>query len=122
MPISYQIDTARKFVTVVGTGILTAAEMREEQARMTREPGLEPHFDQLIDLKEVTELRLTVEDVRQLSYGSPFREGSRRVIVVDRPEDFGLARVFQALTEAHGAELRVLYDLAEARRWLELVP
>jgi hypothetical protein len=122
MPINYQIDAARKFVIVVGAGILTAEEMRKEQERMNREPDLAPDFNQLIDLKGVTELRLTVEDVRQLSYGSPFREGSQRAIVVDRPEDYGLARVFQALTEPHGAELRVLYDLAEARRWLGMAP
>ena len=122
MPINYQIDPARKFVIVVGSGILTAEEMRKEQVRMNREPDLAPDYNQLIDLKEVTELRLTVEDVRQLSYHSPFREGSRRAIVVDRPEDYGLARVFQALTEPHGAELRVLYDLKEARRWLGMGP
>ena len=122
MPINYQIDPARKFVIVVGSGILTAEEMRKEQVRMNREPDLAPDYNQLIDLKEVTELRLTVEDVRQLSYHSPFREGSRRAIVVDRPEDYGLARVFQALTEPHGAELRVLYDRQEARRWLGMGP
>ena len=122
MPINYRIDAAREIVIVVGTGILTAEEMRQEQAEMNRETDLASHFNQLIDLKEVTELRLSVEDVRQLSYGSPFREGSRRVIVVDRPEDYGLARVFQALTEPHGAELRVLYDLEEARRWLGMGP
>ncbi|HET9952076.1 MAG TPA: hypothetical protein VFS09_09805 [Candidatus Eisenbacteria bacterium] len=122
MPINYRIDAPREIVIVVGAGILTAEEIRKEQAQMNRETDLAPHFNQLIDLKEVTELRLSVEDVRQLSYGSPFREGSRRVIVVDRPEDYGLARVFQALTEPHGAELRVSYDLAEALRWLGMEP
>jgi hypothetical protein len=65
-------------------------------------------------------VQATAEDVQGLATGSPFRPGARRALVVPRPVLFGLARMFQAMTEGQGVEVRLFDNLAEASQWLGL--
>lgn len=120
MPIDYVIDAARRIVLTKATGILTAAEVRDRQQRLLTDPAFQADFRQFADFAEATEFRTTAEDIRHLAENSPFRAGSKRAFVVPRPNFYGLARMFQTLTEEHRAELRIFYDAAEAMSWLEL--
>jgi len=122
MPVTYHIDASRKLVISKATGILTAADMFVHQARLRSDPMFRPEYSQLADFTEVTEVQVTAEDIRGLATGSPFRARARRALVVPRPVLFGLARMFQAITEGQDAEVRLFDNLAEASRWLGLSP
>lgn len=118
MPADYHIDVSRKLIISTATGILTADEMVEHQKRLRNDPMFRPDFNQIIDFSGAVEVRAKGNDIRRLAYDSPFRSGSRRALIAPRPELVGIARMFKALTEEHGAEIRLCDDLAEASQWL----
>ena len=120
MPASYTIDATRGLVLSNGSGILTGDEMRGHQERLKVDPDFRPDLNQLIDFTGVDQVTISPQEIPQLAYNNPFREGSRRAIVVAQPFHYGLVRIFQAMTEAHGSEIEIFHEVAEARRWLGL--
>jgi hypothetical protein len=120
MPATYRIDGARRVVFSSGSGTLTGDEMRGHQARLKSDPEFEPDMDQLMDFTGVEHVTISPQELPQLAYDNPFREGSHRAIVVQQPLQYGLVRMFQVMTESHGAEIRIFHELAEAKRWLGL--
>jgi len=120
MPATYRIDTTRKLVLSSGSGTLTGEEMSDHQSRLKQDPEFRADLDQLMDFTDVEEITVSHEQLQRLAYDSPFGEGSRRAIVVQRPLFYGLARMFQTLTESQGPEVRIFEELAEAKRWLGL--
>ena len=123
MAAQYRIDTERGVVFTNAVGPFTDADATDHQRRLASDPAFRPDLDQLSDYSRVTELQLSAATVRSLALGSPFRAGSRRAFVIPaRDARFGVARMFQTLTDDHGAELRIFQDMAEARAWLGLEP
>jgi hypothetical protein len=122
MPATYVIDEARRLVLSEASGVLTAAEMFDHQQCLCADPAFQPDFQQLFDFTKVIETKTSIEDVRRLAAESPFRAGARRAFVVARPVCYGLARMFQMLTEKHKTETEIFGDMEEARRWLGLEP
>jgi hypothetical protein len=120
MPATYRIDATRRLVVSTGSGTLTGDEMRGHQARLKSDPEFESDMDQLMDFTGVEHVEITPQEVPQLAYDNPFREGSRRAIVVQQPLPYGLVRMFQAMTEPHGAEIKLFHEVGEAMRWLGL--
>jgi hypothetical protein len=53
---------------------------------------------------------------------SIFNEKSRRAVVTEKDEMFGMARMYQSLRETHDKpdQVQVFRDMAGARRWLGL--
>lgn len=120
MPVSHQIDRAKRRVAVIGTGRLTGEELITGRAELAADPGFEPSFAQLIDLTGVTEVGITTDDIFFLASGHIFAAGSRRALVAPRPVLFGLSRMFQSLSPGNVAEgIRVFTDLAAAEAWLD---
>jgi hypothetical protein len=118
MPATYVIDVRHKLVISKGTGVVTAADLEEHQKRLRSDPQFQPDFWQLADFSATTDVQVTVDDIRRLAQGSPFRSGSRRALVVPRPVLVGIGRMFQTLTEEDGVDLQLFDTLAEASRWL----
>lgn len=120
MPIDYRIDTARGVVFTVADGPFTDEAALDHQRRLTVDPAFRPNMAQLSDFSRAT-LELSTAAVRSLAIGNPFGPGSRRALVIPgRDARYGMARMFQLLTEEQGPELRIFEDLAEARAWLGL--
>lgn len=118
MPAAYHIDAARCLVTTTIQGTVTDADLAANFAGLTADPAFDPAFDHLVDAREVTELEVTTGAVRRSAQGDPFAPGSRRAVVVSRDAEYGMARMFQALSPHGDDHLLVTRDLDEARRWL----
>jgi hypothetical protein len=120
MPATYTIDAARGLVLSTASGTLTGDEMRGHQERLKADPDFRPDLDQLADFTGVDHLALSPQEIPQLAYNNPFREGSRRAIVVAQPLQYALVRMFQAMTESQGPEIEIFHEVAKAKRWLGL--
>src|SRR6266496_6714725 len=99
MPVSYEIDRARRLAITTATGEVTVAEFQNNRAAILSDPELEMGMNQLVDLRQVGRLRVTGAEVREFARsteGLPFLSpDSRTAIVTASAEGFGLARMYE---------------------------
>jgi len=118
MPVSFQIDKARRLVTSTASGFLNATDILAHQRKLLGDPNFDPTCSQLVDCTAVTGIDLNAEDVRTVAATSIFSTHSRRAVVVNTDEQYGFARMFKMLREAEGEYgIQVFRDRAEALRW-----
>ena len=119
MPTFYKIDKERKLVMSTYSGVLTIADALGHQEKLPKDPDFDPSFSQLFDVRRVTDVQLTAEDVRTLARTSVFSPDSRRAILVDSDLKFGLARMFEVLRDTMGEKgIRVFRNLDDALDWI----
>ena len=118
MPAIYTIDPARSLVLSCGWGIVTEREFLAHVLALTADARFAPHFHQLVDLRDVTDVRLTFSTVRELARLNPFGAGARRALVVTCDVVFGMARMYQILTDESPDELEIFRKLDDALQWL----
>ena len=121
LPLDYQISPEYRLLRSRAWGVLTHPEITAHRLRFTSDPAFQPDFDQLYDLREVTSIAATVEQIREISSHSPFSSKSRRAIVATRDAVYGMARMFALQHETTGLEeIRVFRSIEEAQEWLGL--
>lgn len=115
------IDPTSRLIRVRMWGVITRSEILETVQQVIADPRFTPDLTELIDLREVTSTEsLTANDVRQIAT-STLEPVSRRAFVTPDPSTYGLARMFGAHRELHGAheKIGVFTKLEEAEAWLE---
>lgn len=118
MPVSFQIDKARRLVTSTASGFLTATDVLAHQRKLLGDPNFDPTCSQIVDCTGVTGIDLSAEDVRTVAATTIFSAHSRRAVVVNTDEQYGFARMFKMLREAEGEYgIQVFRDRVEALRW-----
>jgi len=75
---------------------------------------------QLADFTKVTQVDLSTDAIPHLAERNSFGVGSKRAFVAPIDLMYGLARMFQILTDDHPDELNVFRDMQEARKYLSL--
>ncbi len=122
MPIRYRIDLKQEIVYTTADGVLTDAELAENQDNLRKDPDFHPSFNRLADYRAVESFELTGTDVRRLAgaKGITKSEGSRRAFVVSSDLAYGMARMFQILADDTPVTIEVFKDMTEARKWLGL--
>jgi hypothetical protein len=84
-------------------------------------PEIRPDFSLLIDLRQAQGSGVSSAGVRALAERPlVLSPGSRRAVVVPSDLGFGMARMYELLSEDRGGGTRVFRDYGEARRWLEV--
>jgi hypothetical protein len=119
MPYPYEIDTQRRVIITRAVGVLTADDIRETRVLLLADPGFDAGYDQRIDLRRMTDTALDLVDLMTIAGNSVFRPGVRRAIVSNSPLQYGIARMFETLSEKHGQDVKVFRDLTEADAWLD---
>lgn len=122
MPSSYFIDPVRRLVIISADGVLTGAELLAEQRHLASEPLFQRDFSQLFDLTQVTEARISADDIRTMAATTAFGPAARRALIVAEPLLYGLSRMFQLMLDDRGGMLRIFTDRNEAEEWLGLRP
>jgi hypothetical protein len=122
MSCDYEIDLRHRLVRCRGWGAVTHADITETRLRFTHDPAFHPDFFQLYDFREVTNIDIAADQVRDLASYAPFSRHARRAIVAPQNAVYGLARMFATQREASGGQeqIRVFRSLAEANAWLSL--
>jgi len=122
VPISYEIDDERGLVRTTATGTLTTADILGLKARLLADPRWSPEMRELADVRAINRLDVTPDGVWQMAGHDdavgPAINSYRLAIVVPRDEVYGMARMYQMVTESVVPHVRVFRDLAEAETWL----
>ncbi|HOF41199.1 MAG TPA: hypothetical protein PLD73_14100 [Candidatus Hydrogenedentes bacterium] len=116
MPIEFAIDRERDFTLFTGSGVLTVEDLL---AVFDAYSAAGPTRLELYDFLQVTQTRLTGEDIRRISMigvtkSSERIPGSKTVLVAASPDVYGLSRMYQLLGEVEG----VVWDV-EVHRTLQ---
>lgn len=122
MPISYRIDPQRNLIFTTATGILTDDDILELKRQLTADPEFKPGMRELSDVRAVTDLRVTTQGVRRMvnqdAKQSSTLDEYRLAIVAGSGEVFGMARMYQMLTENNLPHVAVFRDYDTAARWI----
>jgi hypothetical protein len=124
MPISYRIDSSRGLVLTEAWGILTDADILDHKDRLLKDPAFDPSMAQLSDVRRVEDLRVTRNGVAAMIQhdvgNAAYREGHRLAIVISLEVAFGMARMYQIMSEQRENAVGVFRTMHEAMAWLAL--
>ena len=121
MPITFQIDPARRWLDMKLTGVITMEESAEAMRQLFAHPDYNDDICGIIDCREmenvlnVTELR-GLADIQLARPGPSWR--SRRAVVVGSPELYGTARLFKVFAEAGPVQFSIFYNMEAALEWV----
>jgi hypothetical protein len=114
----YEIDKERRLIISTASGVITLPEVWAHQERLAKDPDFDPSFAQLLDVTQVTKLKLSSEDVRRVAESNTLSTNPRLAIVATSSLVYGMARMFQIFREMKGEEkTRVFRDRDEALAW-----
>jgi len=120
MPGSYLIDAAAGIVYTRGWSVLTDEEIAAHAEALGADPRFDPGFRQIVDFRELTEIRVSGAGVREVARHNPFRRDARRAFVVASDEAFGLTRMFGMFTDSSGDEFQIFRAIEPAFEWIAL--
>ncbi len=122
MPVTYRIDPELRRIVTHCSGNATLAEVLAHFDELESDPDCPVGADVLVDLSAMT----TAPNIGQMrSAAARAADAARKVrfgsiaIVVASEILFGMARVFEAFTEAHFARTGVFRSRDAAEAWLE---
>ena len=122
MPGSYLIDVPRGIVFTRGSGVLTDEQIAAHAEALRGDARFDPGFRQIVDFRELTDIRVTGAGVRNVARQNPFRRDARRAFVVNSEEAFGLTRMFASYTDSSGDRFAIFRALEPALEWIGLEP
>ncbi len=121
MPITYQIDSERKWVEMRLSGEVSMEEAQAAITRMFRDPAYSDDLTGVIDCREMTNV-WKLNEVRELADMQLARPGpswrSRRAVVVSSPEHYNTAHLFMVFVEAGPVQYSIFYSIEAAMQWL----
>jgi hypothetical protein len=122
LPATYTIDTDRKLVVTRIWGAATEDEIHDHGQRLRNDPEFRPDFSQLVDMSDLTEIRVGSGLIRDAGRNQFFSPGARRAIVANSEAAFGMARMYAIASEDSGQTIEVFRDISAAEAWLNLEP
>jgi hypothetical protein len=120
MPSSYLIDVPRSIVFSRGWGVLTDSELISHANTLRADSRLAPGFQQVVDFRDLTEMRVTSAGVTSIARHNPFPSDARRAIVVASDAVLGMVRMFQISMEADSENFGIFRELGPALQWIGL--
>jgi len=118
MPLTYMIDKARGVVVAHATGVLTADDLQAWRAEMKSNPAFDPTHGQLCDLRDVTDVAISVPAMARIAASTVFAAGSRHALICSTEIQYGMARMYAMLSEPHGQQVHVFREPEVAEAWL----
>jgi hypothetical protein len=122
MPISYRIDEAKKLVLTTASGVLTDSDILQLKSSLVSDPRWTPGMRELSDVRSIDRLDVTTAGVQMMMQSDELHaralDSYRLAIVVAHQLVYGMARMYQMLTEHSVPNVRVFRDMEEAKRWL----
>ena len=115
MPVSLHIHADRSLVYSSFHGDVTEEEFLRHADTIRLHPGFDPSFSEIVDLRGVTELRVSTHALNRMAQQeSLFRRNSRHVVIAAPGLIFRLARVFQTQAAGTRPNLKVVRTPEEA--------
>jgi len=122
VPIRYVIYKDLRLVVSIGYGRMAYAEIKAHQDALLADPEFDPGFNQLIDMRGVATLDISIDEAKLAANRKLFSPGSRRAFLATSPSVFGMGRLLETYHEMSASPSRasVFYDLSSALEWLGL--
>lgn len=119
--ILYRIDRDRRLVLISAMGTLSGQEITDFQRHLRADPGFDPGFASLSDLREASFARIDAAEVRRHAAEDPFAPQSPRAMVVSGDPADIMVRMFGAYSDLAGraAPVRAFRDVESAEAWLD---
>lgn len=118
MSLSYTIDANRRLIIVHAGGVLTERDVNRTRERLRHDPEFDPEFDQLFDASDVEDVALSKAGMARLADTSILGPAVRRAFVAVTTLQYGMARMFTAVSEQRQHVTQVFRRLDEAEAWL----
>jgi hypothetical protein len=118
MPYSYKIDTADKVIMGRGTGILNAGEILAVRQEIREDGEFNATFNRIIDLRDVTEISISVDDLRLMVGPVAYSKPSRIAFIANDDFKFGMTRMYTAFCNYGANDCQIFRDMTEARQWI----
>lgn len=122
MPYSYLIDLEREVVFSRIWGTLTDDHATAHATGLKDDPRFDSEFNQIIDLRELSDLQLTGPGIRKVAQLNPFRPDALRAFVIGTGEAERLSRILWGYTEAGVDQYTLFRELPPAMEWVGLDP
>ncbi len=122
MPTSFTIDPDRRTVYFRVSGVMSIAGVEATRQEVREAPLFDPSYDQLVDIREVTDIRAGRQQIWRSAAQSVFNPKSRIAVVVtrDRLLIFGMARMYELIRNAADpGRVRLFSCVEDAEAWLE---
>lgn len=122
MPISYHFDSSRGLILTSARDTLTVDEVLAHKAALLADERLRPGFKELSDVRGVRGLNLGLAEMRRLAVFDSQHKAEfgayKLALVVPENFVFGMARMYQQLTEENLPEVGVFRSVEQAAEWL----
>lgn len=120
---SYEIVGEPGIVRLIAGGPAEMGGFAQSLDRILADPAWHPAMNCVADFRQLDLNTLKHDDVVRLAdlhIQMAERIGNARIaIVVSRPVDFGMVRMWQAMVEERFPAHSVFYDMDDAMRWLK---
>jgi hypothetical protein len=126
MPITFQVDHARRRVTATATGSIGEHDLFEYQRQAWSQPGV-VGYDELLDTSQAEKLiDINPDSLRKVAFQAAAMDAadkpSKFAIVAPQDAFFGLGRMYEALRSQMSdtmKEVSVFRSREEAEKWLQ---
>lgn len=116
-----EFDTKNNILRGTLDGRMTGAILLDFYARAAKYMASRPPCHGILCFSKVTDFEVSTAEIHQVaSFPPEFPAGYMRVLVTPRDFIYGLARMFQILTQQTRPELQVVRTMEEAYRLLEV--
>lgn len=121
MPSEFIIDEKVGLVFSKGLGVFTPQDYFDHMTQLGRDARFKTEFNQIIDCRSISEMKLNAEQIRGLAERSIFSVHSKRAFLGSTDMQVGMSRMLAAYQEMQGRpNVKVSRDLADALAWLDL--
>lgn len=124
MSITFRVEPARELAVVAFEGDVSLDDIRSYRSSLAGDPAWRKEFRQLVDVRSAGLKALSAEAVRSLADRAeeldPVLGFGKVAVVVSQDLHYGLARMYQAMSEGSAREVEVFRDPDSALSWLGL--
>jgi hypothetical protein len=115
MAVVVDFDARNNVLRATLTGSMTGAILLDFYSQTTDYMASHPPCRGILDFSGVTDFEFSSEAIRKIAASPPaFPKGYMRILVIPKEFIFGMARMFQMITEKTRPELQVVRTLQDA--------
>ena len=118
MPVRYKILPENNLVVVHYTGVLTLEDISSVRKEGASDPDFSPDYHVIDDITGVTSTKINFDDLSHISGKSVASKGVKRALVAETELQFGMARMYQTLSESHGQKFQIFRGYDAAFEWI----
>ena len=115
---AYTIYPELRLIIIKWAGVLTMEDIISARELLRDSPDFDPNFRALDDLRDVSDIEVSPNQIRGLAPGSIFKAGVRHALVVSSDFQYGMSRIYQVFGESSGRQFQVFRDFEAAKAWL----